>query len=293
MPANTKARRLAGLLLAAVLLSGCTPRQTEPTTQPTTQATQPSAEQPTVAVLTPVAGVCNLPDGFLSYHLTLEYDQAGNLQAITRHNAQGELVAKESYRYDPQGRVTAVLPKDGLETTYHTYDAAGNRIRTEQGLVRQEYSYDSQGLLQNRELYVGDVLSQYTTYTYNSQGQPEKIQEFDSQGALLSCTQYSYNSRGWLMKESVYDDSGSPPATITYQYNTQGFRLRQESRAPSGSLISQVRMTYDGQGNLLTVHQYDENLELQWWLEFTYGEIPVVEENLSEFYAARKELLGF
>ena len=287
-----KQKRLAALVLA-VLLWGCTPQQNSPTTQPTTETSRPSVTQPTVKVLTPVSAVCNLPDGFLNYYLTLEYDAMGNLQSITRRNAQGQQEAKESYRYDDQGRVTAIQPKDGLETTYHTYDAAGNRIRTEEGLVRQEYSYDTQGLLQTLELYAGDVLSQYTTYTYSDQGLPEKVQEYDSQGALLGYTQYSYNSRGWLLKEQTFDDAGSPPATITYQYNAQGFRLGQEKRNPSGGLISLVRMTYDGRGNLLTVHQYDENLELQWWLEYSYGEIPVVEENLSEFYNARKELLGF
>lgn len=287
-----KRKRLAALVLA-VLLCGCTPQQSSPTTQPTTETTRPSVTQPTVKVLTPVSAVCNLPDGFLNYYLALEYDAMGNLRAITRRNAQGEQVAKESYRYDDQGRVISVQPKDGLETTYHTYDAAGNRVRTEEGLVRQEYSYDAQGLLQTRELYAGDVLSQYTTYTYNAEGLPEKVQEYDSQGALLGCTQYTYNSRGWLLKAEEYDGAGSPPATVTYQYNAQGFLLGQEKRNSSGGLISLVRMTYDKRGNLLTVHQYDENLELQWWLEFAYGEIPVVEDNLTEFYTARKELLGF
>lgn len=287
-----KRKRLAALVLA-VLLCGCTPQHNYPTTQHATETTRPSVTQPTVKVLTPVSAVCNLPDGFLNYYLTLQYDAMGNLQSITRRNAQGQQEAKESYRYDDQGRVTAIQPKDGLETTYHTYDTAGNRIRTEAGLVRQEYSYDAQGLLQTQELYAGDVLSQYTTYTYNDQGLLEKVQEYDSQGALLGYTQYTYNRRGWLLKEETYDDAGSPPAAITYQYNSQGFRLVQEKRNSSGGLISLVRMTYDGRGNLLTAHQYDENQELQWWLECSYGEIPVVEDNLTEFYNARKELLGF
>lgn len=287
-----KRKRLAALVLAA-LLWGCTPQPTPTDPPPATDAPRPTVAQPTVEVLTPVSAVCNLPDGFLNYYLTLQYDAMGNLQSITRYDAQGQQEAKESYRYDEEGRVTAIQPKDGLEVTYHNYDAAGNRIHTEVGLVRQEYSYDSQGLLQTQELYVGDVLSQYTSYTYNDRGLLEKVQEFDSQGILLDCTQYTYNSRGWLLKEQTFDDSGSPPATITYQYDTQGFRLGQEKRNPSGGLISQLRMTYDGRGNLLTVHQYDENLELQWWLEFSYGEIPVVEDNLTEFYTARKELLGF
>ena len=109
----------------------------------------------------------------------------------------------------------------------------------------------------------------------------------------MEWNQYTYSGGGRLLKELTVDDAGAPPATITYQDNAQGVRLGQEKRNPSGGLISRVQMTYDGRGNLLTVHQYDENLELQWWLEFSYGEIPVVEDNLTEFYTARKELLGF
>lgn len=201
------------------------------------------------------------------------YDEAGQLLQLTHYDADGVSINSQfDYTYDDLGRPLSMTTLDG-EWNY-TYDAIGQLTRAiftsndpseipDQDL---SYEYDSAGnrirTIENGVTndYVANNLNQYTNVgvvTY----------EYDNDGNLISKTDgsdtwiYNYNDREQLV--SVLEADG----TLTeYEYDTFGNRsatIRNGQRTeylvdPFG--FGDVIGEYDGNGNLIA--QYTHGLGL-------------------------------
>lgn len=279
--------QMAALLLAAVCLVGCKPRQETPMQS---LQTDPG---PTQSVSSLQSAACHLPDGTLNWHLRCQYDERGNLRSVVRHGADGVMDTEYTYVYDDMGNILSVTTQDGLDITTYTYNAAGKRIRTVHGLSRIEYSYDSKGNLQIQDQYNSDILTQSTTYSYDAQNRLHIARNYDSNGVLRSHANYSYNEEGKLLQERVYTKTGIPPAITTYEYDQAGNLTAQSVFDRSGKLDWKMTYTYDGLGNRLTATRYNKHQQMLWWAELVYAGVNVPEDNVAAVYTARKEILGF
>lgn len=287
---NRRGRCLGAALLTAAMLAGCVPQE-PPATEPT--QTETAYEGPVTQVAAPVSAVCHRPDGTLYWHLTCRYDSLGNLVRVIRHGADGAVQDDYSYIYNSQGQIEKISAQEGLDVVKYTYNVSGSRVREQHGLERLEYAYDSLGNIQVLNKYASDILERYTTYTYDDRNLLIQAQDYDSSGLLLSHACYEYDEKGRLIAEQLYTKSGVLPTVTRYGYDINGSLIREEKFSRDGELQSEVHYSCDSAGNRLSVSRYDKDGKLMWWVEFSYGEVSIPEENQAASAEARQEILGF
>lgn len=151
-----------------------------------------------------VSGIAN--------HITMDYDAAGNITAITGLNGEKisytyDLMNREIQRADEMGGITRTIynkngqiiqqiqpnqyaqsKEEGKGLTY-TYDIKGQitRVKNARGQVIEENTYNSAGELVSRL----DSLSQGVHFTYDLGGRREKVETTGGAGQ-----RYSYDARG-------------------------------------------------------------------------------------------------
>lgn len=159
--------------------------------------------------------------------------------------------------HDAVGRLVSVEQQDGDErkVTYYDYDAAHNRIAQridvdQNGTIdwRIEYQYDTVDRLLSEQYFVGDFLSQATSYDYTAgSDRPErKVKREAVTDRVLSETRFEYDVQGYL---TLVEDTSYGDETI--------IRRVERSYAPSGNLLTERELQQiDG------VTVYDEALRM-------------------------------
>jgi len=177
------------------------------------------------------------------------YDQYGRKESLKYPD--GRVV---KYAYDGMDRLTKVTGLDGRDTQYE-YNALGQRIKTSDGTLTTEYSYDN----------VGNLVKQATTgktdiafeYSYNSNNyitaemrtESEKTVQsdytYDARGQLTAFSKsdgysesYSYDPAGNMMKKSI----GGVDISMTYNAANQLKSME--------STKGKIDYSYDQNGNL-------------------------------------------
>jgi YD repeat-containing protein len=186
------------------------------------------------------------------------YDAQGNPLSETATDTS--VVPSQSrtrgWTYNAQGLLATQTDANGGVTT-HTYDSAGNRIRTQNPLGHvSTYAYDSAGRVTQETLPSG----QTRTYAY------------DPRGRLLSQTRnglastFAYTPSGQLNALSLangqaitqtYDPAQRMVATRdsqgqqgAYTLDAMGNRISQEMRDASGSVVRTTASSVDGLNRL-------------------------------------------
>lgn len=198
-----------------------------------------------------------------------EYDERGNLTAVTEISSKGTPFRIVYYTYDEQDRLLSdtILPYSYGEwgepfSSYYTYDAQGRLLLCDWGI----YTYDAQGRL------LSNVDQDGVGYTY----------KYDARGNLLQSTFTKYGLReihhltydewgdldtdfvisddcpeGWKEHEYIYDEAGN---LLVHDYTIQ---------VDEGN-VKEIQYTYDEMGNVLT-HFYYDGLDYSWRAdELTY-----------------------
>ncbi len=285
-------KRYLVLLLALVLLSGCTtaPQPTEP---PKPQYVMTEANY-------------QFPNGNsmrMVYHLDEQWRVCG--YTTYRNGAtEGETT---SYTFDEHGYTILETTVSGTETheafTVNTYDDEGRRIRAEQDRVTMDYTYEDGHLATLTQVQDLDINGVFTTVThYNANGDitfsettgndgsvPSSVtQTFDENGRLLKTVQVQYGTdrtetvpeyddQGRIVKSTqTYSNAeGEAYMTLvnTYTYSDDGLVCTKITTEGDRETAYQVT-TCDQVGNVLKDEFGRADTEGYYYNTFTYLEVP-------------------
>jgi RHS repeat-associated protein len=227
-----------------------------------------------------IGRVLVVDDGTFPVHIS--YDEAGHLKQITYAAIKKSI----SYEYDAQGLRTKLVAPDGREIRYE-YD----EMKRVSGLVLPDgkkiaFSFDEMNRVQS-VLYPNGLAGRWT---YNSNGQLEKVDYRDSRNKTVAGSSYRYDATGNAVERKdaqgqtsrfTYDPAGqileetTREGAIKYSYGAGGNR----ARVQEGKLVREYKhnaadqliqagtdlLSYDADGNLIsrktttgtTVYEYD------------------------------------
>ncbi|MDO4317315.1 MAG: RHS repeat domain-containing protein [Lachnospiraceae bacterium] len=203
------------------------------------------------------------------------YNEDGKL-TLMEENEDGELVWQENYQYPDEHTVRRDWTKCGGEITEYdygyevtVYDAQGRQLRcdwygythfyeaceygeygvlwkewlNDEGYVRrEEYTYDSNGLVATSKYFSDYEGISETAYQYDEAG---NLTREIVNGICVAL--YSYDSAGHCVEESSSSDGETFSVDRTYSYDDAG-RLVFETEVASNRAVSYV---YDDFGNLI------------------------------------------
>ena len=196
------------------------------------------------------------------------YEKHGNISQT--ESKTGLLAITENFTYDERGRILSAVSSTGRTTEY----SYGNRMAVctvaGRGYTK---TYDAWGNVTSSTDPVSEV-----TYTYSSNGKPEKIDAdgcevtmtYDAAGNRTSLTDpdagtstYTYAADGRLLSETdgrgikteyTFDTSGRLVASVagamttTYTYGTSGYNTQRITKKETGD--NAVEYTYDRYGRV-------------------------------------------
>ncbi|WP_212721695.1 RHS repeat protein, partial [Zooshikella ganghwensis] len=182
------------------------------------------------------------------------YDEAGRVQQVTQHSADGELLKTvEQHEYNTLGWKQKTVAANGLVTTYQ-YDVAGK-------LLRQTVDPEGKAQVTSHEVDVRGRVIKTTTpngvqtlTAYDAEGRVSQITR--QAGEQQRITRYRYDEQGNKVAEQTYSASvvnGQQRGLklwreTHYHYDGLG-RLQAKIVDPSG-LAQTTRYQYDEQNNL-------------------------------------------
>ncbi|MBU4070865.1 MAG: hypothetical protein KJ773_01670, partial [Candidatus Thermoplasmatota archaeon] len=215
-----------------------------------------------------------------------QYDALGRTVSIT--DPMGNV---ETYVYDALGNTLGFIDRTGATTTY-AYDVFGRKISETDALNHTAYfEYDLKGNMveetdkrgnsthyvydeMDRLVSVTDALGFYENYTYDANGnQLEKFDKlgnrwykyYDELGRVTHdfcpydvAIRYEYDAEGQMTKRIDRLNY----QTI-YEYDGLGNRVRE-----LGAAGSDTRYAYDSVGNLMSVSQFDGDLDTTWQYDY-------------------------
>lgn len=192
-----------------------------------------------------------LPNGIIS---TYEYDGVNRLENLTQKNANGELLKKYEYTYDPNGNqtsVTEILPEGNETVVSYTYNALNMLISENNGYDGSitEYSYDYRGNRTQKSILKDSITTQIN-YTYDSQNSDENfsrriIAEKKINGALSETAIYNFDPSGSMIKKTVKNSSDETLEETEYHWDSIG-------------MLESVHITGNGNNDIThTDYEYD------------------------------------
>ncbi len=236
------------VLLALLLLTGCSRQEAEPT-EPSTKTvwlhssitrTYSQVSNHTEYIyneedrLTDVIVSDGTGQELQRYLVTC--DEVGN--PIRWDTSVSGLASSLTYTYDDRGRTlgTYAYTEDTMVTsTENTFSGDLQICVTIKSPAqnfeqRTEYTYDEKGGLTRQDQYVDGILTGYGLFKVDKEGRPVRCENYDREGTLLTIVTYAYEG---TMETRTYTDG-------------------------TGTLVTQEQvMTYDEWGNLLTSTVFD------------------------------------
>ncbi|MBQ9762640.1 MAG: hypothetical protein IJV82_06130 [Oscillospiraceae bacterium] len=296
-------KKIATLLLAALLLTGCANRQPEattaatgqptgaptaPSTQPPTDPTPESTTAPTIGATTPTQRPTK----------TIYVRSAET-------SASGSGLVRTDYFFDERDFLSQVLiyTNGNLTQQYSVdCDAYGNYIRWTSDDSRIEYFYDGFGNPLGQTSYVGDTLISETVYTWDGRLRTGVTTRIPAQG-LEHRSVLTYNESGALIRTDNYSGSalasyclytlgedGRPVSMATYRtdgtleqsliYTYEGEITIAAAYTPEGILLQSTEQIFDDQGNLTSTTSYDAEGKMLTQQTHTWKAIQVSEDSI-------------
>lgn len=143
------------------------------------------------------------------------YDGAGQLQRLDLNEFNDEGLLTRKQIYDASGKLyrlrTWEYDSSGRDTAYGEWTGSGKA--TEAGLS----SYDRKGIETSYSKYINGTMY---AGTYDADGKPLSISNFDKNGKLTFRTEYAYDDQGRTHSTtSYYDGSQEPNSMREYVYS--------------------------------------------------------------------------
>lgn len=283
-------KKLAVLLLALALLTGCGQEPPEGSTAPTAQTTEPTG--PVIQATKPTDQESTDPAPTTK---TIYIRTAST-------SASNGAVARTEYLFDENMLLTEVVVyTNGEVTRRHTVenDENGNYIRWTSDGSRIEYSYDDMGNPLGYATYMGEMLISQTAYTWEDGRQTSVTTRMTVQ-ALERRSVLTYNESGHLVRYDNYEgatlssyclytlgEDGRPGAMTTYlasgaleqtvTYAYEGNITTGTVTGADGAVIQYTEEMTDEHGNLLSTTTYDAagNMLTQETNTWTAIEVPL------------------
>lgn len=190
------------------------------------------------------------PDGTVLSLVEYAYDHDGNIvEERYLDPMAGDVRSRNTYDYNANGNlVTEELWMADADVTFHrlhhNYDASGNRILT------------------MKDSLANTIAEQFTTYTYNADGQLTAMDEKRTpEGAPFQRTSYSYGDNGLVSSEEVIllssglapDVANVGPQKTIYTYDVYDQLVGIQIDKANDRFVDVITiMTYDALGNMLT-----------------------------------------
>ena len=180
------------------------------------------------------------------------------IQQKDYENAYRLFVILDDYRDAEEYRGRFAIKQTLSETTYD-YSKLDDPESTSNG-TRYAYKLDRNGIItwkqrtnltmENGRFVANgepEIDEHYTTYTYNSIGNPTEKIEADG-----TRTVYSYNTGGKLSKKEIFSDTGKLTEEILYTYDSNG-NLSKEQFFEEKDLTGETTYTYSSTGNVTKI----------------------------------------
>lgn len=197
------------------------------------------------------------------------YDENGNLLTYTTYDADGVIAYLDQNTYDAQGnriRTETTYETNGIPSTFVTeaeFDDKGNltlsKVYNDGFLTdRYEYQYDAQSRVTAYSMYEGNSTTAYSTseFEYDSNGNRSRVIS-KSEGFLLSDTRYTYDENQNVLSSVSVDEKGQELSRSEYTYNENGDILTSTDYEYQ-EVIAREESEYDEAGHLLRSTVYDE-----------------------------------
>lgn len=280
---------LAGLILTALIFSGCTKTAPDPTIP--TETTVPSQPPEPAGPETVTAGYfTGLNVDFYGFFVTQVAVTYGDGTITTTHTSDGATYSKT---YDHYGRLLRQIidgPDDFHSEEVNTYlpQPVGNNnclvssVYT-QGDYRTELvqTFNAQGKLLTEDYSNTDGYTYRDTHAYDEQGRRIETVNTNSEGKNNK-TVFVYDEAGRMIQEDLYK-SGALKRRVTRTYDEKGLLLKEVTNASTED--STVTFTYDEKGNLLK--EYQKTGKKSWIKNtYTYNE---ANQPLSHVYEGYKQ----
>lgn len=195
--------------------------------------------------------------------------------------------------------------KGAIRTYYHEnssiqgisyFDAEGVKYAT------QEYTYNNQQLIHSRRLtqQLARCFSHSSTFSYTYNTTRQLLESLQRYGKGAGCkTTYSYAKFG-LAKASVYDCYfyclDLLDQLIEYNYNSSGQLISRHFFSPNEELLLSQEWTYDSQERVICFATYDQEHNLIWATEYSFGQIDKEGQqgpNIETYIGPNRDILGY
>jgi hypothetical protein len=197
---------------------------------------------------------------------TIELDENGNTLVEVKYAGDGEMEEKNSYRYNPEGKLLEHI------LLYAVEDVTEKRM-----LTRNE-----KGLLLSEVKYYGDDSGERTDYTYDEKDNLIERKYYDEEGEFVGKENFSYDENGSLTEHIKYTNTDAIEEHITFnklddktfeqvqhnpdgslqsrtliRFTDEGKELSSEQTTADGKLISGITNVFDDKGNVIERHYKD------------------------------------
>lgn len=239
------------------------------------------------------------------------YDENGNLLSSLIYDFYGNLLKKETYQYDEEGREILQESYDAKENATDRFESAydENGIRTRRGYYNTQFyvleEYDNNGNMTLVTYYkdAGAAVSSMFEKVYDEAGRIVKEVRYEGDRESIEYShEYVYDANDRLIKEIVYESYYAKSYEVTlYEYDEQGnmtlqtvFITKEEPGDLEGASWTERRWyTYDGDGYLKTEERAYGGGRMDYMYNVTESTtVTLTETQYEQFLACIGELLG-
>lgn len=160
------------------------------------------------------------------------YDENGNLLSCLRYDPYGNLLQKETYQYDAEGREILQESYDAKESTTYRFESAydENGVRTTRGYFNTQFyaleAYDENGNMTLVTYYkdAGETVSSMFEKAYDEAGRVIREVRYEGDRESIEYSgEFVYDENDRLVKEIIFTNYYSERyETKLYEFDEQG-----------------------------------------------------------------------
>ncbi|MFW6047079.1 MAG: hypothetical protein ACOCP4_04785 [Candidatus Woesearchaeota archaeon] len=139
-------------------------------------------------------------------------------------------------------------------------------VKTKYNAKNRQVFYDENGNCIKLKAYMGEVLTFYKIYFYNSNGQIKESREFEivsDDEKLREKTIYKYNTQNNLIEKNRYLGNGQFMDKISYEYDENDNLIKKTKTFSTGTISSEEFTKYNDQNQKIEIISYDHERDYQ------------------------------
>ena len=182
-------------------------------------------------------------------------DNLGNVIKTEKWIKENEWTSKETW-YDGEGKEVCSKDENGNKTRILYNELGLVSSITYPNELREERSYDKDGILEGIEKKQGDKVLYKELYELDGLGRITEKRIPTGENSKVVLEKYTYDNRGNVTEESLsYEGDATDVRTITKEYDYESRIISQTDGEGETT-----KKSYDAKGNLLTVEDPRQNV---------------------------------